>query len=124
MSSSSSSSSSTVRASHILIKHQGSRRKASWKDPEGQVISNTTRDAAVSRLLAIREDIVSGKAKFEDVATTVSDCSSAKRGGDLGKFGRGQMQKPFEDATFSLKVGEISQIVETDSGAHIIKRTA
>ncbi|MED6181406.1 Peptidyl-prolyl cis-trans isomerase NIMA-interacting protein 1 [Stylosanthes scabra] len=112
-----------VRASHILVKHQGSRRKASWKDPEGQVIKNTTRDSAVSQLKALREDIVSGKAKFEDVASRFSDCSSAKRGGDLGPFGRGQMQKPFEEATYALKVGEISDIVDTDSGVHIIMRT-
>ncbi|KAI7736611.1 hypothetical protein M8C21_025696, partial [Ambrosia artemisiifolia] len=120
---SSSSSSDKVRASHILIKHEGSRRKASWKDPEGRIITNTTRDAAVSQLKAIRDDIVSGKAKFEDVASRFSDCSSAKRGGDLGSFGRKQMQKPFEDATYALKVGEISDIVDTDSGVHIIKRT-
>lgn len=82
--SSSSSSPDSVRASHILIKHEGSRRKASWKDPEGQIISNTTRDAAASQLIALRQDIVSGKAKFEDVAARYSDCSSAKRGGDLG----------------------------------------
>ena len=42
----------------------------------------------------------------------------------IGEFGRGQMQKPFEDATYSLKVGEISDIVDTDSGVHIIQRTA
>lgn len=74
-----------VRASHILIKHQGSRRKASWKDPEGRVIMNTTRESAVSQLMALREDIASGKAKFEDLAASHSDCSSAKRGGDLGE---------------------------------------
>ncbi|KAF5463009.1 hypothetical protein F2P56_018965 [Juglans regia] len=73
-----------VRASHILIKHQGSRRKASWKDPEGQVIMNTTRESAVSQLKSLYDDIVSGKAKFEDIASRSSDCSSAKRGGDLG----------------------------------------
>ncbi|CAI9110911.1 OLC1v1011012C1 [Oldenlandia corymbosa var. corymbosa] len=121
--SSSSSSRDKVRASHILIKHEGSRRKASWKDPEGRVISSTTRDAAVSQLKALRDSIVSGEAKFEDVAATHSDCSSAKRGGDLGPFGKGQMQKPFEEATFALRVGEISDIVDTDSGVHIIKRT-
>ncbi|XAR73789.1 Peptidylprolyl isomerase [Bertholletia excelsa] len=117
------SSSDKVRASHILIKHQGSRRRASWKDPEGSVISTTTRDSAVSQLKSLRDDIVSGKTKFEDVAARHSDCSSAKRGGDLGSFGRGQMQKPFEQAAFALKVGEISDIVDTDSGVHIIMRT-
>ncbi|XP_044471060.1 peptidyl-prolyl cis-trans isomerase Pin1-like [Mangifera indica] len=117
------SSANQVRASHILIKHQGSRRKASWKDPEGRVINNTTKDSAISQLKAIREDIFSGKTKFDEVASRVSDCSSAKRGGDLGPFGRGQMQKPFEEATYALKVGEISDIVETDSGVHIIMRT-
>ncbi|KAM3250315.1 Peptidyl-prolyl cis-trans isomerase Pin1 [Capsicum baccatum] len=113
-----------VKASHILIKHQDSRRKSSWKDPEGRVISNTAKEAAVSQLKSLREDIVSGKAKFDDVAKSYSHCNSAKHGGDLGSFGKGQMQKPFEDATYALKVGEISDIVETDSGVHIILRTA
>lgn len=122
--SSSSSSSEKVRASHVLIKHQGSRRKASWKDPEGRVITNTTRDTAVTQLKSLRHDIVSGKVKFEDVASLYSDCGSAKRGGDLGSFGKGQMQKPFEEATYALKIGEISDIVDSDSGAHIILRTA
>uniref|UniRef100_A0A2N9H3U3 Peptidyl-prolyl cis-trans isomerase n=1 Tax=Fagus sylvatica TaxID=28930 RepID=A0A2N9H3U3_FAGSY len=119
----SSSTSNQVRASHILVKHQGSRRKASWKDPEGRVIMNTNRETAVSQLKAYRDDIVSGKAKFEDLASRFSDCNSAKRGGDLGPFGRGQMQKPFEEATYALKVGDISDIVDTDSGVHIILRT-
>lgn len=44
-------------------------------------------------------------------------------GVSAGSFGPGQMQKPFEEATFALEVGEISGIVETDSGVHIIKRT-
>ncbi|XP_043711803.1 peptidyl-prolyl cis-trans isomerase Pin1 [Telopea speciosissima] len=117
------SNSNQVRASHILIKHQGSRRKASWKDPEGRIIMNTTRDTAVSQLKTLRDDIVTTKAKFDDLASRYSDCSSAKRGGDLGPFGRGQMQKPFEEATYALKVGEISDIVDTDSGVHIIMRT-
>jgi NIMA-interacting peptidyl-prolyl cis-trans isomerase 1 len=63
-------------------------------------------------------------AKFAALAKVHSDCSSARAGGDLGPFGRGAMQKPFEDAAFSLKVGEISGVVDTDSGVHIILRTA
>ncbi|KAL3829403.1 hypothetical protein ACJIZ3_018205 [Penstemon smallii] len=116
-------SSEKVRASHILIKHKGSRRKSSWKDPDGHVISSTTRDEAVSQLDALRTELLSDAASFADLASRHSHCSSAKRGGDLGSFGRGQMQKPFEEATFALKVGEISEIVDTDSGVHIIMRT-
>lgn len=56
--------------------------------------------------------------------THYRDCSSARSGGDLGSFSRGQMQRPFEDAAFGLSVGEMSDIVETDSGVHLILRTA
>uniref|UniRef100_A0A0C9RFT8 Peptidyl-prolyl cis-trans isomerase n=1 Tax=Wollemia nobilis TaxID=56998 RepID=A0A0C9RFT8_9CONI len=112
-----------VRASHLLIKHQGSRRPESWRDPDGTRIKSTTKEAAVAQLTALREEIVSGRASFGDLAGQYSDCSSAKRRGDLGSFTRGKMQKPFEEATFALKVGEISDIVDTDSGVHIIQRT-
>ncbi|RLM75192.1 peptidyl-prolyl cis-trans isomerase Pin1-like [Panicum miliaceum] len=112
-----------VRASHILIKHEGSRRKASWRDPEGVAISATTRDDAADLARALRDQIVSGERKFEDIAAENSDCNSAKRGGDLGSFGRGKMQKAFEKAAFALKVGDISDVVDTESGVHIIKRT-
>lgn len=72
----------------------------------------------------IRRAIVEGTADFAEVASKESDCSSARRGGDLGEFGRGQMQRPFEEATYALKVGELSGTVDTDSGVHIILRTA
>jgi NIMA-interacting peptidyl-prolyl cis-trans isomerase 1 len=51
-----------------------------------------------------------------------SDCGSAEKGGDLGLFARGQMQKPFEDASFGLGVGGLSGIVDSDSGIHVILR--
>ena len=70
-----------------------------------------------------RKTIVAKEKTFDELASEFSDCSSAKRGGDLGLFGRGQMQKPFEDAAFALKVGELSEPVSTDSGVHIILRT-
>ena len=46
--------------------------------------------------------------KFAELASQYSDCSSAKKGGDLGPFGRGQMQSSFEVGTYALKVGELS----------------
>lgn len=73
-------------------------------------------------LAGLREQIILGKSSFQQLASTESDCSSARSGGDLGRFPRGQMQKPFEDVAFSLDVGEISGFVETDSGVHIIQR--
>lgn len=74
------------------------------------------------KLATLREQIILGNSSFQHVATSESDCSSARNGGDLGHFGRGQMQKPFEDVAFSLDVGEISGFVSTDSGVHIIQR--
>ena len=85
-----------VRASHLLVKHQGSRRPASWRDPDGQHILKKTKEAARDELLAYREQIASGVVTFADLAAKVSDCSSAKHGGDLGFFGPGKMQKAFE----------------------------
>ena len=85
-----------VRASHLLVKHQGSGRPASWRDPDGQNIPKKTKEAARDELLAYREQIASGVVTFADLAAKVSDCSSAKHGGDLGFFGPGKMQKAFE----------------------------
>jgi len=108
-----------VQASHLLVKHKDSRRPSSWREEN----ITRTKEEALEILNGYREQIVKDEVKFEDLASQFSDCSSAKRGGDLGPFGRGQMQKPFEDATYALKVGELSEAVITDSGVHIIKRT-
>lgn len=107
-----------VQASHLLVKHSGSRRPSSWRE------ENITRSKEEARkiLEGYLQKIEDGDS-FAELASKYSDCSSYKKGGDLGKFKRGMMQKPFEDAAFGLKVSEMSGIVDTDSGLHIIMRT-
>lgn len=71
---------------------------------------------------AHEQKIKSGNVSLGDLAPTESDCSSARKRGDLGYFGRGDMQKEFEDAAFALRPGEMSGVVETASGLHLIER--
>ncbi|KAH3680602.1 hypothetical protein WICPIJ_008222 [Wickerhamomyces pijperi] len=109
-----------VQASHLLIKHKDVRRPSSWK--EDQI--TRTKEEAVEILRGHQQRILNGEATLGEIARTESDCSSYKRNGDLGFFERGQMQPAFEKAAFGLKVGELSDIVETDSGVHLIERFA
>ena len=91
------------KASHILLRTSGQDSEAKRQEM----------DKILIRARA-GED-------FAALAKEFSDDGSASRGGDLGFFGRGQMVKPFEDAVFSLQNGEISDIVTTQFGHHIIK---
>ncbi|KAG8721047.1 hypothetical protein FRC08_016167 [Ceratobasidium sp. 394] len=108
-----------MRASHLLVKHSGSRRPSSWKE------ANITRSKAeaIEILKGYAAEINGDRDTFAKLASQHSDCSSYKAGGDLGWFGKGQMQKPFEDGVLALPVGGISDVVETDSGVHLIMRT-
>ena len=84
----------------------------------------TAADTAAARAKAaqLRSEIVSGQSKFEDVARAESaDTASASQGGALGRGPRGRFVKPFEDAAYAMKPGEISQPVQTQFGFHIIK---
>lgn len=95
------------RASHILIKPEPDKAAAKKK--------------AEDLLAQVRKN----PASFADVAKKNSqDPGSAAQGGDLDFFGRGMMTPPFENAVFAMKVGEISNLIETDFGYHIITLTA
>jgi peptidyl-prolyl cis-trans isomerase C len=83
--------------------------------------SSADREAARKKIEALRKRLLAGE-DFAQLAKDNSDCPSGKRsGGDLGWFKRGRMLKEFENAAFALKPGELSDIVETPAGYHIIK---
>ncbi|NOU25736.1 MAG: peptidylprolyl isomerase [Methylotenera sp.] len=99
------------RASHILIGF-------------GVSASAEQKQQAREKAEKILAEIKKNPKSFESLAVKESqDPGSAVKGGDLGSFARGAMVKPFEDAAFSLKVGEISNLVESEFGYHIIKLT-
>ena len=77
-------------------------------------------DAALDKIKAIRERIVSDKADFAEEARRHSDCPSGAQGGSLGWFGRGMMVPEFDKAAFGMKKGEVSGVVTTEFGYHII----
>lgn len=87
----------TVQASHILVDSEEAANEVLEKIADG--------------------------VPFEDAAVQYSSCPSKQAGGDLGRFGKGQMVKEFEDAVFSMEIGEISKPVKTQFGYHIIKLT-
>ena len=86
-----------VKASHLLVKTE-------------------------EEALKLKEEIASGK-EFAKVAQEVSLCPSGQNGGDLGYFTKGQMVKEFEDACFSMEVGEVSAPIKTQFGYHLIHLT-
>ena len=108
-----------IRVSHLLVKHKDSRRPSSWKESK----ITRTKDEAIKTILAHEARIRAGIVSLADLSVSESDDPSARKGGDLGWFGKGKMQKEFEDAAFSLQVGELSRVVETQSGVHLVERT-
>ena len=111
---------SEVGCCHILQKHVGSRNP---NDSYRNKPITRSKDEAIANIQNFKGQIQNAE-DFKRIAAEYSECRSAANGGDLGKFGPGQMQKPFEDASFALQPGEISDLVDTDSGIHIILRYA
>lgn len=113
---------SRVRASHVLIKHTGSRNPISRRTGETITLSPTDADAELRQLeTTLRNSNDLGMA-VRQAAEQRSDCGSFRNGGDLGEFGSGEMQEAFETAAFALQPGEMSSVVSTDSGYHLIYR--
>jgi peptidyl-prolyl cis-trans isomerase C len=96
-----------IRVSHILVAVSQNADEAEKKK-------------AREKIEGIQKELKNG-ADFADLARKESQCESRNQGGDLGFFPRGRMVKPFDDAAFKLKPGEMSGIVETRYGYHIIK---
>lgn len=104
----------TVAAQHLLVAYKGAKSAA----------KTITRSKADAKKRA--EEALTKAKKGDDFTALVKAYSdepgAAERLGSLGKFKRDAMVKPFSDAAFKLKVGEISDVVETDFGFHVIKR--
>ena len=98
-----------VAASHILLGFT----------PED---TDETKAKKKADLAAIREQVLAG-GSFEELAAEHSSCPSKQQGGSLGSFGRGQMVPEFEEAAFAMTAGDVSDVVETQFGYHLIKVT-
>ncbi len=106
---------SRIGARHVLVQWMGAERAAS------SIVR--TREQALSLAREVHRRAKAGD-DFARLAVEYSDePGAANRGGSLGRFGKGQMVGAFEEAAFKLKVGEISDVVETGFGYHVIQRT-
>ncbi len=103
----------SVTARHILICYDGCAVEGPF---------NRTQDEALALIEDIEGRIQSGELDFTQAAVDYSDCPSSADGGMLGEFGRGAMVPAFEEAAFSLPVGGMSGVVETQFGYHLIYR--
>ena len=104
-----------VQASHILIAYKGADR--------ADADISRSKEEAKSKAERIRKLIVDDGKDFAEMAREHSDGPSSTKGGDLGKFKFEVMAKPFSEAAFALEINEISEVVETGFGFHVIKRT-
>jgi hypothetical protein len=104
----------TISARHILIQYQGSTRASAD--------ITRSRDEARAEAVRIARLAKAPGADFGALAREHSDGPTGPRGGDLGAFPRGPMHPAFESAAFDLEVDEVSDVVETPFGFHVIQR--
>ena len=114
----------TVRASHILIKIDeiDPEKAKGMTDDQKKKATDELKQQALKKAREILAKLKQGE-DFAKLATENSACPSKEKGGDLGSFERGKMAEEFDKAAFSLKPGELSDVVETEFGYHIIKTT-
>ena len=103
-----------INAAHILIMYQGSSR--------APATVTRSKQEALALAQEIEKKITGGQADFAALATEFSDCPSAADGGNLGNFLPSQMAYEFSQTAVQLAVGEVSGIVETEFGYHLIRR--
>src|SRR5262249_34271162 len=102
----------TVQASHILFR-------------QSPTTSEGDRTQARQRLLELRQKIVAGQIDFAEAAKKYSQCQSASAGGDIGFFPRKwAVDERIAKAAFALQVGQVSDVIQTDYGLHLLKVTA
>jgi len=103
-----------VHTRHLLIRFQGARAA-------GQEITRSEEEALALATRLHTQALTDG-ADLDTLAREHSEDASAERGGDIGPQGRGRLAPEYEEAAFSLQPGEISPIIRTDFGFHIIQR--
>ncbi len=122
---------STLSVSEETLRREYERRKEALGEPEEVRarhiffrIPKNAEQTAVAALLAQAEDVrtqvLSDPTKFASLAKKYSDGPAQRSGGELGYFTRAQMPKAFSEAAFSLKIGEVSPVVQTETGLHLI----
>ncbi|EDX07011.1 uncharacterized protein LOC6734406 [Drosophila simulans] len=109
----------TLRCRHILVKHNESDRCSSHRER----VVRRTRQEALNMIMHARDLIQSGKCEFAELAKMISDCCSARHGGDLGPLSLTQTSFVFERNILLLNDGELSEIFQTNAGYHILLRT-
>jgi NIMA-interacting peptidyl-prolyl cis-trans isomerase 1 len=110
-----------VTVVHCLLKHADSRRPSSHRTPKISLAKSDARNEAD----ALRERVAASsdmEAALSDEASKRSDCPSSTNGGRLKPFQRGDLERAFEAAAFRLAVGELSPVVETAAGFHVVLR--